>query len=44
MFADWCTKADQHAAALTAAADAYVAGDHASQESIPGGGTPNGPR
>jgi hypothetical protein len=44
MFADWCTKADQHAAALSTAADAYVAGDHASQESIPGGGTPNGPR
>jgi hypothetical protein len=43
-FTEWCTHADQHAAALTTAAGTYVAGEHVAQESIPGGDAPSGPR
>ena len=43
-FTGWCTDADQHAAALTKAADSYVAADQHAHSSLPGDGKLTGPR
>jgi hypothetical protein len=43
-FAAWRTDADQFTASLTTAADSYVEGDHAAQESLPDDHKMTGPR